>query len=499
MMQGKRAIIWTAVSSEEQASGDKDSLAHQERLGREHAQRHGLDVVRVLRSDDSRSIILLSDAERNPNLGYADLHAAIKARSFDVLLFYSVDRLGRNMALVTTVQELCRAAGVALYDCSNPPAVIRAETGDMERIVGGLQGAMAQSEIDKLRKRRRFGIQARARRGVFTTSIPYGYTLDADGTPVIDAAQAAIVRRIYNDYLAGHGLPRIAADLNAEGIPTPKGNTWQVGTVAYFLSNTARYSGFLEYNQHSRVWRDTPARVQGQHPAIIDAATAERIQQERAARAANRRLSDTPHLLSGVVWCIDCDRPMRLGTQNSGSRHVRRLTYLRCYEGAAHPFWAVRTDAIMPLIEDKMRQLTELDIDMLCTPTATPDATATQLDALRRDVERLTRSLQAADDDYYVTGKLDNLRHTRAVERITAELARCQGEIGRLEQQQTTAADLDSRRAALRDIMANGPAILRDADVTRANVWLRRHVRVWIRSREMLPEETIVEWLPQSV
>ena len=193
---------------------------------------------------------------------------------------------------------------------------------------------------------------------------------------------------------------------------------------------------------------------------------------------------------------MDCDAPMRLGTTNSGRRHVKRLTYLRCYAGAAHPFWSVRADAILPLIADKMQQLTELDIDLLCTPTVTPDVTAAQIDALHREVDRLTRSLQAADDDYYVTGKLDTERHARIVRRLRADVADRYADIVRLEQQQQSAADIDSRRAALRDIMAHGPAILCDADVTRANVWLRRHVRVWIRSRDMLPEETIVEWLP---
>ena len=247
------------------------------------------------------------------------------------------------------------------------------------------------------------------------------------------------------------------------------------------------------------MWRDAPARVRGQHPAIVDDATAERVVSERIARAANRKLSDTPHLLSGVVWCIDCDAPMRLTTQNSGRRRVQRITYVRCYSGAEHPFWAVRADAIMPLIDAKMQQLTELDIDLLCTPDAAPDATAAQLDALRRDVDRLTRSLQAADDDYYIAGKLDADRHTRTVQRLQAEILARQSDIARLERQQESAADMDSRRAALRDIMANGPAILRSADPTAANVWLRRHVRVWIRSRDMLPEETIVEWLPSSV
>ena len=493
----KRAYIWTAVSSEEQATGDKDSLAHQERVGREHATRHGLDVVRVLRSDDSRSVIRLDVAMGNPKLGYAELVQAIESRALDVLLFYSVDRLGRNMALVTTVQELCRAAGIALYDCSNPPSVIRAESGDTERIVGGIQGAMAQSEIDRLKKRRRFGIQARARRGLFTTSAPFGYDTST-GTAQVDAAQAAIVQRIISEYLDGHGLPRIAAGLNRDGIPTPKGNQWQVGTVAYILNSIWRYAGYLESNRHSRKWRDAYARYPGQHPAIIDDATAERVISERAARAANRRLSDTPHLLSGVVWCIACNAPMRLSTQNSGSRHVQRLTYLRCYNADAHGFWAVRTDAIMPLIDAKMRQLTEIDVDMLCAPTVTPDVTAAQLDTLRRDVDKLTRSLATADDDYYITGKLDAERHSRTVTRLQAEIANRHADIARLEQQQQSAADVDSRRAQLRDIMANGPAILRSADATRANVWLRRHVRVWILSKELRPEEVVIEWLPRG-
>ena len=98
-----------------------------------------------------------------------------------------------------------------------------------------------------------------------------------------------------------------------------------------------------------------------------------------------------------------------------------------------------------------------------------------------------------------IAGKLDSDRHTRTVQRLQAEIANRQAEIGRLERQQATDADIDSRRVALLDIMRNGPAILRSADATSANVWLRRHVRVWIRSREMLPEETIVEWLPKSV
>ena len=493
-MPTKRALIWTAVSSEEQARDDKESLAHQEQQGREHAARHGLHVVGVLRSDDSRSIVRLDVAMRNPNLGYAALVDAIDGHTFDVLLFYSVDRLGRNMALVTTVQELCRAAGIALYDCSNPPATINSEAGDMERIVGGLQGAMAQAEIDKLRKRARFGRTARAKRGMFLHRIPYGYVADEHGHIVEDTAAAAVVRRIYSEYLSGHGLPRIADGLNADGIPTPRGNVWQVGTVAYILNNVQRYAGWLEHNRYSRRWHDPYMRVRGQWPALIDDATAERITSERAERAANRQLADTQHLLSGVVWCMECRAPLRLSTTNSGSRNVKRLTYLRC-NAPAHPFWQVRADAIMPYVLDKIQQLTLADIDALCAADDAPDRTQEQIDAARRDLDRLTRAVSQADNDYYIAGKLDADRHTAIVQRLQADIATRTADLARLEQQQHDRAAQGSRRDRLTAIMADGANILRSAAPAAANVWLRKNVRVWLSGRDLTGEDLpIVEW-----
>ena len=44
---------------------------------------------------------------------------------------------------------------------------------------------------------------------------------------------------------------------------------------------------------------------------------------------------------------------------------------------------------------------------------------------------------------------------------------------------------------ALLGALANGPAILRSADPTAANIWLRTHMRVWLKDKEVL----IVEWL----
>lgn len=482
----QRAIIWTAVSSEEQAADDKASLAHQEQLGRAAAARHGLGVVDVIRSDDSRSVVRLDVAMRNERLGYAALVDAIERRSFDVLIYYNADRLGRNRALAATVQEMCAAADIALYDLSNPPQTLSAEVTEAQRIVWSIQGANAQSDVEKFRRRVRFGRTARARRGVWLHKIPYGYTRAADGSLEIDPGPAAIVRRVFAEYLSGHGLPRIAADLNADGIPTPKGNRWQVGTVAYLLNNILRYAGWMEHNRYSRAWNDPYLRTRGQWPAIIDDATAEHIASERQQRAANRRLADTPHLLSGVAWCIECERPLRIST-NYDNRLPR--SYLRCTQKHG-PFWQVRTERIMECIESEMTRLATADIDAMIGVPDTASAAST-IAAIEADVARLRRSLQAADDAHFVAGTLDADRYARTVSRLQAEIAARQTELTQLADRQRRDADLAGKRARLLDVLTNGATILRSADATAANAWLRTHLRVWVWQKHPV----IVEWL----
>lgn len=491
-MAGKRAIIWAAVSSEEQAAGDKESLQHQERLGREAAARHGLDVVGVITSDDSRSLIRLDVAMRNPRLGYAALVDAIERRTFDVLIYYDSDRLGRNRALVAQVQEECIAARVALYDLSNPPRDISADVGSGQRVMWSIQGANAQDDVERFKRRARFGRTARARKGLFLHAIPYGYTRGEDGKIVTDPGPAAIVRRIFASYLDGHGLPRIAASLNADGIPTPHGSTWQVGTVGYILDNVLRYAGWLEHNRYSRAWGDPYLRTRGQWPPLITEADAARIQAERSARAANRKLADTPHLLSGVCWCMDCNRPMRLCTHRDPRRpHQPPRTYVRCHAGAAHAYWSLHAPAVLQYVLAELARLTTVDVDAILDADAQAADPAADIAAAQRDIDRLRRMLQAADDDYYIAGKLDADRHERTVSRLQSEIANRQTQLDELRARQQQAADRDSRRARLLDALANGPAILRDADPTAANVWLRTHIRVWLKDKEVL----IVEWL----
>ena len=55
----------------------------------------------------------------------------------------------------------------------------------------------------------------------------YGYGTDPDSELVINPDEAAVVRRIFERYLSGDSLGKIAAGLEEQGIPSPTGkSTW---------------------------------------------------------------------------------------------------------------------------------------------------------------------------------------------------------------------------------------------------------------------------------
>ena len=69
--------------------------------------------------------------------------------------------------------------------------------------------------------------------------VPFGYEIEGSRL-VINEDEAAVVRRIFAEFTRPYfhtGLSEIAADLNADGIPTQRGGRWFASTVRYILGN----------------------------------------------------------------------------------------------------------------------------------------------------------------------------------------------------------------------------------------------------------------------
>ena len=71
----------------------------------------------------------------------------------------------------------------------------------------------------------------------------YGYTVDSSGNLTINSAEAQVVRWIFERYLSGDSLGKIAAGLERQGVCSPTGKPkWNREAIDKLLSNE-KYTG----------------------------------------------------------------------------------------------------------------------------------------------------------------------------------------------------------------------------------------------------------------
>ena len=486
-----RWVSWAAVSSLPQAK--KISIDDQLAENRRHVEQHGGQVVaELVVPGESRSIVLFEDACRRIE-AYEKLRKLIDARAFDVLVYLDRSRLGRKASLSMSVVELCHDAGIACYETENPPASIKPTDSHDDALIGAIKSVGAQREIDKLRRRHEMGMADRVRRGQFPTTPPFGYVwrYHADGsrTVEIDESAAAIVRQVVTLYLDGHGTPMVAEKMNEAGIAAPQGGQWEKSSVYGLLRRIWTYAGHSELNRRSR--KREYIRAPGQHPAIIDEATAHQVDAERAARMANRKISDTIYHLSSVVYCVECGRIMHCTPTYSVSNSGQRYEYvtLRCrrHDPAQYCSYALALRQLRRAI----LAIDTLDIDaLLIDDNDLSELLLGQIAEQETRIEKIRAALQRADDVFFDGGAMDDERYRRQVDRLMSQMSTAQAEIDKLRTRHANEADTAARRQRIESVSSEGIAKL-DGDPTTGNAWLRRHVRMWAQDGRIVS----VEWL----
>jgi site-specific DNA recombinase len=293
---------------------------------------------------------------------------------------------------------------------------------EAHELVMSVFGGVSKGERNRIRVRVRTAMasQTELERRYLGGRPPYGYQLQdlgphpnpakaADGrrlrglTP--DPAAANVVRRIFDEFLAGNGIFGIAQGLTRDGIPCPSahdrernshrsGTAWSKSAVRVILTNP-RYTGRQVWNRqrtdevlldiddvargHVAVmrWNDRSNWIRSKeiaHAPLIDDETFERAQVLLAGRTrgpnALRRRGPTrnPYVFRGLLHCGLCERKMQ--GQWSHDTAYYRCRYPREY--------AVANDVDHPksviLREDRL--LGPLD-SWLATALAPPQLAAT--------------------------------------------------------------------------------------------------------------------------
>lgn len=304
-----RALIYTRVS-QDRAGGR--SPAEQEAEARALCDREGWQVVEVV--TDS---VGASRHSKGTRAGWAEVKKLMRAGGVDVLVTWEASRAQRDLEAYAELRQLCVAAGVRwsysgrTYDLS----------ASDDRFKTGLDALLAEREADESSSRIQRAIRANAAAGRPHGRRLFGYQRVYDGTSGRLVGQephpeeAAVVCRIFADYLAGSGIRTIAAALNDDHVRTGSGARWNDAQVRRVLVNPA----YVALRVHrGEVVGD------GDWPALVDRALFERVQARLVAkRTSKTRQTRTANLLSGVGRCGVC-----LGKVQRGHDRNQRKTYL---------------------------------------------------------------------------------------------------------------------------------------------------------------------------
>ncbi|WP_188725422.1 recombinase family protein [Lentibacillus populi] len=241
-----------------------------------------------------------------------------KAKKFDVILAKELSRLARNGELSYQIKNLCENQGIHIITLDN---AINTLTGNTHMF--GLYAWMYEQESQNTSNRVKESVKSRATKGLFRGSIPpYGYELRDGRLFIRNDETPSIVKRIYDEYLAGSGRVSIAKRLYNEGIRTPAqvsgrsnaSDKWHDTTLRLILTNP-HYVGDLVQAKTATVSVTNKKRkiqpkeeqiiIPNTHEAIIPRDVFDAVQHQVKLR---KRYITAPklHLFTNILFCSDC-------------------------------------------------------------------------------------------------------------------------------------------------------------------------------------------------
>jgi site-specific DNA recombinase len=372
--------------------------------------------------------------------GLDALRNAAEAGTVDAIWCLSPDRLARSYAYQILILDELARYDVPVRFADAPPL-----DDPQGRLLVQIQGVIAEHERAKFAERGRRGKLYRARSGeVLATKVPYGYRRVPRGAGVpahlvLNEAEAAVVRRVFADFLAGHSLRHLAVTLSAEGIPSPEGNpVWRFSTICRLLRNEA-YVGRLYWNRTQTRYDATLGRdrlttrpreewVEIPVPTIIDEGTfdaAEGRARDNSGYSPRRTEPDT-FLLRRLLRCDACGVKLFCHRARRGEATTRYYMCphrdpwraggadRRCHEGR------VRADELDSFVFDQVRQLLSRPEVLAAGGSALAGQTPAPDDKLLADqLARLERRIHSAHNergrvaDLYQAGVIDNTEMAR--------------------------------------------------------------------------------------
>ena len=270
--------------------------------------------------------------------GFNRLIQDCDAGRIDLILTKSISRFARNTVdLLETVRHLKEIGVEVWFEREN----IHSLDGDGELMLSIL-ASFAQEESRSISDNVKWSTRKRFEQGIPNGHMRiYGYRWEEDAL-IIVPEEAAVVRRIYQNFLDGKSRLETEREFAAEGVTTRDGNRWTDSNIKLVLTNVT-YTGSLllqkEYiadpisKQRKKNRGELPQYfVEEHHEPIIDYGTWEYVQREMARRKelgalANKSLNTT--CFTGKLKCPHCGVSL-MHSRDNGKKNHGTEDYWKC-------------------------------------------------------------------------------------------------------------------------------------------------------------------------
>ena len=248
--------------------------------------------------------------------GLQQMIADCRDGKIDMILTKSISRFARNTVTLLETVRMLKAMGVDIYFEEQN---IHTLSSDGELLLTIL-ASYAQEESRSVSENMKWRIKKNFEAGIPWNGRMLGYRLDGDHYEIV-AEEAALVRRIFIEYLEGAGFNLIAQRLNEDGITPAWGELWHKTTIAKILRQYA-YTGNLLLQ---RTFRDNHItkkscinegqlpqyHAEDSHDAIIDMDTFMAVQLEMERREKKPRTPRQTYPYTGLMVCAKCGKSYR--------------------------------------------------------------------------------------------------------------------------------------------------------------------------------------------
>lgn len=416
------AVVYARYSSHRQG---EQSIEGQLAEAQKYAAAHGLTIIheycdRALtgRNDNREQFqLMLADAAKH---------------SFDALIIWKTDRIGRNKEEIALNKYHLKKNGIKIHYIAEmipdtPEGII------LESVIEGMAAYYSEQLSQNIRR----GQRASAAKAQSTGgNRPLGYKTGPDKKFIIDPETAPTVRLIYDLYAQGQTMAQIIRTLNDKGLRTLRGRPFTNNSLRTLLKNE-KYIGVYTYKDE--------IRIENAIPPIVEPEVFYKVQEmlKYNQKAAAHKNSKADYLLTEKLFCGQCGAMMVgvSGTSKTGAAHhyyyCTEKRKKRCSKRPVRQIWIENLvlECVIALIqnEELLEFIAENTYQYYLTQnteTAYTESLQKTLNDVEKSISNLIRAMEAGIFNESTKQRMEELDNQKAELKTALDAAKLKVDLG---------------------------------------------------------------------